>query len=115
MQTPKLVAVEKHIHTVPVALALQLVELLKRWHIPDVELLSGVRLGPNALEDPLGRLPVSTMHDLLERARLMTGEPGLGYYLGLQKRVSLYGYPVSYTHLDVYKRQAASCRAAAAR
>ncbi|MGO9837720.1 MAG: AraC family transcriptional regulator ligand-binding domain-containing protein [Polyangiaceae bacterium] len=92
MLTPKLVTVEKHVHTVPVALALQLVELLKRWHIPDVELLAGVGLGPKALEDPLARLPVTTMHELLEHARLLTAEPGLGYYLGLQKRVSLYGY-----------------------
>lgn len=79
-------------HTVPIALALQLVELLKRWHIPQGELLSGVGLAADALTDPLARLPSTTMHDLLERARLLTGEPGLGYYLGLQKRVSLYGY-----------------------
>jgi AraC-like DNA-binding protein len=32
------------------------------------------------------------MHELLFHARELTGEPGLGYYLGLQKRVSLYGY-----------------------
>jgi AraC-like DNA-binding protein len=29
---------------------------------------------------------------LLERARDLTGEPGLGYYLGLQTRATLYGY-----------------------
>jgi AraC-like DNA-binding protein len=91
MLTPKIVAAEKH-HTVPVALALQLFELLKRWHIPERELLSDVGLRANALEDPLARLPIATMGRLLERARLLTGEPGLGYYLGLQKRVSLYGY-----------------------
>jgi AraC-like DNA-binding protein len=32
------------------------------------------------------------MCQLHQRARLVTGEPGLGYYLGLQKRVSVYGY-----------------------
>jgi AraC-like DNA-binding protein len=29
---------------------------------------------------------------LFENARDLTGEPGLGYYLALQKRVSMYGY-----------------------
>jgi AraC-like DNA-binding protein len=32
------------------------------------------------------------MCDLLQRARLLTGEPGLGFYLGLKKRASAYGY-----------------------
>lgn len=91
MLTPKMTN-EKYSHTVPVALALQLVELLKRWHIPEHELLSDVGLRPDALKDPLARLPSATMGGLLDRARLLTGEPGLGYYLGLQKRVSLYGY-----------------------
>src|SRR5579864_5860696 len=80
-QTPE----EEQSHTVPVTLALQLVELVKRWHVPAEELLSGVPLSQRTLEDPLERFPVTTMCDLLERARLLTGEPGLGYYLGLQK------------------------------
>src|SRR4029077_19190511 len=81
-----------HRHTVPVSLALQLVELVKRWHVPPEELLSVVSLSPAGLVHPLDRLPVETMGQLLEHARLLTAEPGLGYYLGLQKRVSVYGY-----------------------
>jgi AraC-like DNA-binding protein len=79
-------------HTVPVSLALQLLELVKRWRVPPEELLSVVGLTETALQNPLDRLPVETMCELLERARVLTGEPGLGYYLGLQKRVSVYGY-----------------------
>jgi AraC-like DNA-binding protein len=79
-------------HTVPVSLAMQLLEIVKRWRVPADELLSGVGLDEKAIENPLDRLAVETMCELLERARLLTGEPGLGYYLGLQKRVSVYGY-----------------------
>jgi AraC-like DNA-binding protein len=32
------------------------------------------------------------MNALVGRARDLTGEPGLGFYLGVQKRISMYGY-----------------------
>jgi AraC-like DNA-binding protein len=79
-------------HTVPVALVSQLVQLVKRWQIPSAELLSSVGLSEKVLEAPFERIPVATMCALLERARTLTGEPGLGYYLGLQTRVTLYGF-----------------------
>ncbi|HLK41015.1 MAG TPA: AraC family transcriptional regulator ligand-binding domain-containing protein, partial [Polyangiaceae bacterium] len=44
------------------------------------------------LQDPLRRVPLPTMCSLLATARSMTGEPGLGYYLGHQTRATLYGY-----------------------
>ena len=79
-------------HTVPVTLVAQLVELVARWHVTPTDLLSGSGLNADSLESPLVRLDVEVMSSLLERARQLTGEPGLGYYLGLQKRVSVYGY-----------------------
>jgi AraC-like DNA-binding protein len=79
-------------HTVPIALLLRLVQLVNRWHIPADELLSEAGLSEKILEDPPERLPVATMCALLQRARVLTGEPGIGYYLGLQHRVSNYGY-----------------------
>jgi AraC-like DNA-binding protein len=79
-------------HTVPVTLAAQLVELVGRWHIPPQELLEGSGITEKTIDDPLGRLPLGVMTRLLERARLLTGEPGLGYYLGVHTAVSLYGY-----------------------
>ncbi|HLK39898.1 MAG TPA: AraC family transcriptional regulator ligand-binding domain-containing protein [Polyangiaceae bacterium] len=82
---------ERALHTVPASLALQLIELVGRWHLPAEELLAGVGL-EKPPDDPMDRVPVPTMCALLERARLLTGEPGLGYYMGLQKRVSVYGY-----------------------
>jgi len=82
---------EQH-HSVPIALVSQLVNMAKRWHVPAADLLSCVGLHEKALEDPLERVPVATMCELLARARTLTGEPGLGYYLGLQTRATLYGY-----------------------
>lgn len=79
-------------HTFPALQALQLIELVKRWNVAPDELLRPFRLEEKALEDPQARLPLETMRELLERARSLTGEPGLGYYLGLQKRISFYGF-----------------------
>jgi AraC-like DNA-binding protein len=80
------------VHTVPQALVVQLLELVARWHVSAGDLLLGSGVGADLLEDPLGRVDVDTMSLLIDRARRLTGEPGLGYYLGLQKRVSIYGY-----------------------
>ena len=79
-------------HTVPVALLWQLVELVKRWRVPPDELLEGSEFGETNAEDAPERISLETMCNLLQRARLLTGEAGLGYYLGLHTRVSLYGY-----------------------
>lgn len=78
-------------HSVPVTLVRHLVDLVQRWHIPPSELLIGSGL-VGIPADPCERLPLETMIGLLERARLLTGEPGLGYYLALQQRASTYGY-----------------------
>ncbi|MGH7272422.1 MAG: AraC family transcriptional regulator ligand-binding domain-containing protein, partial [Polyangiaceae bacterium] len=79
-------------HSVPMPLVTQLAELVERWSVPAAELLGGMGLTVEALGDPLCRVDLETMSWLLERARTLTGEPGLGYYLGLHKRVSIYGY-----------------------
>lgn len=79
-------------HTVPVSLALQVLDLLKRWNLSKQEVFAAAGWPDDAVDDPLRRIPAPAMHELLRHARELTGEPGLGYYLGLQKRVSLYGY-----------------------
>jgi AraC-like DNA-binding protein len=78
-------------HTVPLFLVSQLAELVQRWHIPVEELETEPGLVARAAQEPLARFPVPRMNELLERARTLTGEPGLGYYLGLAKRASGYG------------------------
>jgi AraC-like DNA-binding protein len=66
-------------------------DVAKRWHVRSEDLLAEVSLSEN-LDNPFERLPVATMCLLLERARSLMGEPGLGYHLGLQTRTTLYGY-----------------------
>jgi AraC-like DNA-binding protein len=79
-------------HSVPAAHGDQLVQLVRNWGITADEMLSPLGLSESAVQDPHGRLPCETFGALLERARTLTGEPGLGFYLGLQKRISMYGY-----------------------
>jgi AraC-like DNA-binding protein len=78
-------------HTFPAAYALQLVELCKRWNVVPEQLLSESGRSEQDLEVPKARVPAHTMAALTERARTLTGEQGLGFYLGLQKRMSAYG------------------------
>jgi AraC-like DNA-binding protein len=79
-------------HSVPAAYAGQLIELAKRWGVTAADLLAGSGVSEADAHDPYGRLALPTFSALSERARLLTGEPGLGFYLGLQKRISMYGY-----------------------
>jgi len=90
-------------HTVPFFLVTQLADLVERWSIPRDELLSGSGLIPETPENPLRRVPLRTMCDLVVRAQLLTGEPGLGYYDGLRP-------PAAYGALGFAAMSASSVR-----
>jgi AraC-like DNA-binding protein len=77
--------------TVPAAHAAQLVRLVRHWNVTPEQLLGGHGLTEESLEAPHGQLPIETMNQLVARARTLTGEPGLGFYMGLQTRASAYG------------------------
>jgi AraC-like DNA-binding protein len=79
-------------HSVPAAYADRLLHLVRNWGVSAEEMLAPLGLSESAMQDPHGRLPIETFGALLGRARTLTGEPGLGFYLGLQKRISMYGY-----------------------
>jgi AraC-like DNA-binding protein len=79
-------------HSVPATYADQLVQLVRRWGVGAAELLSGFGLSETDVQDAQRRLPLGVFVALIERARTLTGEPGLGFYLGLEKRVSMYGF-----------------------
>jgi AraC-like DNA-binding protein len=79
-------------HTVLAAYARLIVELVAHWSVSPEQLLGPCGLAKADLADPLARLPLETMLRLIERARALTGEPGLGWYMGLQSRISMYGY-----------------------
>ncbi|HZT53876.1 MAG TPA: AraC family transcriptional regulator [Gaiellaceae bacterium] len=78
-------------HRVLGAYALQLVRLVARWGVPPCGLLDGVGLREGELAEPGMMLPLETVEALLERAWALTGEPALGIYLGLSKRVTDFG------------------------
>lgn len=79
-------------HTFPASHILQLVALLRRWDVTAEELLDGFGLNEAELAQPHARVSVETLCALSERARALSGEPGIGFYLGMQKRLSMYGY-----------------------
>ncbi len=79
-------------HTLPAVQALYLAELVKRWNVTLEKLLEGSGLAPETMTDPGARISIPTAIELIERARALTGEPALGYYLGLQMRISMHGY-----------------------
>jgi AraC-like DNA-binding protein len=79
-------------HTLPAVHVLHLSELLLRWQIPNAEFLSPLGLSAAELTQPGARVSLAQARQLCERAHALTGEPGLGIYLGLQMRISAYGY-----------------------
>ena len=79
-------------HTFPASHVLQLVTLVRRWGVTAEELLQGLHLREAELAEPHARISAETLRAISERARLLTAEPGIGFYLGLQKRLSMYGY-----------------------
>lgn len=79
-------------YTVPGGQVLQLVELLAFWRIEPHVLLAGTGLSERGLEEPHLRVPMQTLDLLVARARTLTGEPALGIFLGLRRRISMYGF-----------------------
>jgi AraC-like DNA-binding protein len=74
------------------AYAAHLVEVSSRFGVEADELLGPLGLEVGALLDPATRLDAEQIVSLIERARMLTGEPGLGVYLGLAMRASWHGY-----------------------
>jgi AraC-like DNA-binding protein len=79
-------------HSVPAGLALHIVDLLTRWDITSAQLLSPLGIDEKALLIPYARMNLAQYVLLVERARALSGEPGLGFLMGLHMRVSAYGY-----------------------
>lgn len=72
--------------------ALHLAELVPRWGVTPAQLFAGTELDAEAVSDPRRRVSIATLGQLATRAKALTGEPGLGFYLGLSMRASSHGY-----------------------
>jgi AraC-like DNA-binding protein len=79
-------------HSVPSGVVVDVVRLARRWDVSPEELLEGLDLPSETLDDALARVPLQSYLTVVERARNLTGEPGLGFCLGLQARVSAFGH-----------------------
>lgn len=79
-------------HTIPGVHAAHLAALVGHWGISPEQLLGPLGLKAEELADPSSRLSVSLLRRVVARARTLTGEPGLGFHIGLHSRVSLHGY-----------------------
>jgi AraC-like DNA-binding protein len=78
-------------HTFPATYTQYLIELVKRWGVTAEDLLAGSGVSTEALSDPQLRIPIDVGVAHLERARKLTGERALGFYLGTQMRLSAHG------------------------
>jgi AraC-like DNA-binding protein len=78
--------------SVPAVQALHLAELVRRWGVLPATLFRGIAVEERELTDPSKRLPVDVLVQLVERARALTGEPGLGVYFGLRMQAASHGY-----------------------
>jgi AraC-like DNA-binding protein len=78
-------------HTVPAGLLFPLVETVKHWGVGPEALLGVLGLSEGALSEPLTRLPLALYLSVVERARALTGEPGIGFAWGLQMKISTFG------------------------
>lgn len=78
--------------TLPAVHVAHLLDLVKRWNVRPEALLESAGIAEESLLDPHARLPLATIETLVTRARLLTGEPGLGIYFGLAMQISWHGY-----------------------
>jgi AraC-like DNA-binding protein len=79
-------------HAIPGIHALHLAEVCARFGVSSKRLFADTGLAPDALAEPDARVPLSALVELVERARSWTGEPGLGFHVGLQMRIASHGY-----------------------
>lgn len=72
--------------------ALQVAEVVARFGVTSAQLFAGFDVNVDDLADPGRRVPLSAVQKVAARAIALSGEPGLGFYLGLSMRASSHGY-----------------------
>lgn len=71
--------------------AAHIVRLVARWGVEPETLLEGTGLDASTLEDPTARISNDAMTTIVRRALALTKEPGLGFHLGMQVKLSAHG------------------------
>ncbi len=86
MTHPRLEAYLPAIHV------LHLGEVTSRYGVSPGELMQGLGFDGRDLTQPDERISIDDAERITERAVTLSGEPALGWLLGLQMRISAYGY-----------------------
>lgn len=76
---------------IPSIYAAQLVQLAARWQLAPEVLLQGTGVEAEQLEHSHGRVSPQALHSLFLRLMALIREPGLGFYFGLQLKLSSHG------------------------
>jgi AraC-like DNA-binding protein len=84
--------IDLHQPSIPISYARQLIELCQRWHVAEEELLSDTALARLDIHSTDERLSPIEFSVLIARALRLTGEPALGFHLGLQTKLSAHGF-----------------------
>lgn len=79
-------------HSLPAIYMYYLAELVPRWGVEPAAILAGTGLAVRDLTEPDASLPIATIVDVVEKVRELTGEPALGFFLGMQMKISWHGY-----------------------
>lgn len=69
-----------------------IVDVVKRWGVSAKDVLGPLGIDEATLDDPGARMPLADVERIVRRAQELTGEPGLGFYLALEMRISWHGY-----------------------
>ncbi|WP_410210210.1 AraC family transcriptional regulator ligand-binding domain-containing protein [Aquirhabdus sp.] len=77
--------------TIPGSYVLILMDVVSRWHVSPELLLWGSGITPSELKDIRWQVELPIYVKLLARAVELTQEPGLGFYFGMQLKVSSHG------------------------
>lgn len=76
----------------PAAYVLLLLDVVKRWHVNESELLAPAGLDREQLTAPTLRLPLDVVNGIYTRALELTEESGLPFYIGMQMKLSSHGF-----------------------
>jgi AraC-like DNA-binding protein len=79
-------------HSVPGSHVLAFVDVVRSLGVDVNELLGSRGLSEQQLEEPGARIPLHEMNALVALGRERSGEPGIGIYMGLRRRLSTYGF-----------------------
>ncbi|MEZ4287201.1 MAG: AraC family transcriptional regulator [Polyangiales bacterium] len=83
----------KRLHaSIPAVHGLHLIELMQEWAIEPKRLLADLDLDLAELNEPDAMLTIPVAERLMARARALSGEDGLGIYMGMKMRASAHGH-----------------------